>query len=177
MITAAALTSLRRKQGIAIHDQDALAEILLSEVLAVHEPVADWPTLSPKARRIIKDRSRLQRQEQMVERDQAASGVPPFAESFDDSDETDEPTTEAARPVSPVTALDTARARKNANQVAPSDQDAVAPAPRLGGGKKPLFGFDAAALQAARDAALTSDQRSSSPTDSPSTTEEGDEEA
>ncbi|WNV74454.1 transposase [Geodermatophilus sp. DSM 44513] len=177
---AAALTSLRTKRGISVLDQEALAEILLTEILAVHEPVADWPTLSGTARKAIRDRSRLQRQEQMVERDQAASGVVRFADSFDDSDEPEEslkPTRQPARPVSPVTALDTARARKNATQVPPEEQDGVQAAPRLGSGMKAMFGFDAAALQAARDAAQNAAETGSDPNDDPRVTDEGDEEA
>lgn len=175
---AAALTSLRRKRGIAPHDQDALAEILLSEVLAVQEPVANWSTLSPETRKIIRDRSRVQRQEQMVERDQGASGVPRFADSFTGDDRASEvpPQREPARPVSPVTALDTARARKNAAQIPTEEQDVVAPAPRLGSGKKSIFGFDAEAFRAAREAS-TSEATASSPTDDPPLTDEGDEEA
>lgn len=139
-------------------DQDALAEILLSEILAVHEQVENWPTLSAKARKIIKDRSRNQRQEQMVERDQAASGVARFPESFDDTDtDTGAEPVEAApeRPVSAVTALDTARARKNAAQVPSEKQDGVQAAPRPGSGIKTMFGVDASALRAARYAART----------------------
>ncbi|RBY96716.1 hypothetical protein DQ237_08920 [Blastococcus sp. TF02-8] len=170
---AAALTSLRRKRGIAPHDQDALAEILLSEILAVHEPVTQWPTLSGTARRAIRERSRLQRQQQMVERDQAASGVPPFVDSFD-GDPDGGPEDPPVRPVSPVTALDEARARKNAAQVAPEHQDGVAAAPRLGGQTKSLLGFDAEALRAARETATT---HTATTSDDPSLTDEGDEEA
>ncbi len=180
---AAALTSLRIKHGIGVMDQDALAEILLSEILAVHEPVENWPTLSPKGRKIIKDRSRLQRQQQMVERDQAASGLSRFPESFDQADGGPEPVEAAPeRPVSAVTALDSARARKNAAQVPPEKQDGVQAAPRLGSGMKTMFGVDASALQAARDAARTSTEPATtepaaSEVDDSSLTEEGDEEA
>jgi hypothetical protein len=182
---AAALTALRTQRGIGVFDQHALAEILLTEILAVHERVENWPTLTPKARKAIRDRSRLQRQQQMVERDQATSGVVPFPDFFDDSadsadfspavGEPDGPTQEPAGSVSPVTALDTARARKNATQVTPADQGSVAPAPRLGASKKNPFGLDAAALRAARDAALTTTESTSSPTDRPSPTDEGDQ--
>ena len=174
---AATLTSLRTKRGIAIHDQDALAEILLSEVLAVHEPVATWPTLSGTARKAIRDRSRHQRQEQKVERDQAASGVQRFADSFtgEPDGEPEVPEFAPARPVSPVAALDTARVRKNANHLSPEQQDGVKAAPRLGSGMNSMFGFDAATLQAARDAALTKATTTSG--DDPSPTGEGDQNA
>jgi hypothetical protein len=175
---AAALTALRRERGVAPHHQDALAEILLTEVLAVQEPIAEWSTLSAKARKEI---SRRKRQERMVERDQAASGVPKFADSYvEEHDEGKETTPGVAaepeqRP-SPLTALDTARARKNAAQVAPTQQETVASAPRLGSGsgsgKKSIFGFDADAYRTAREMASASPQ-----TDDPSLTVKGDEEA
>jgi hypothetical protein len=184
---AAALTTLRTQRGIAIHDQDTLAEILLSEILAVHEPVTDWPTLSPKARKMIKDRSRLQRQEQMVERDQAASGLPRFADSLADADvhsgvegtdgEPEVPAPrEPARPVAPVTALDTARARRHATQVPPDEQDAVPPAARPARSTTSIFGVDADALRAAREAALTA-TNTAQPTHDPVPTGNHDEEA
>ncbi|MDP9417446.1 MAG: Mu transposase C-terminal domain-containing protein [Actinomycetota bacterium] len=166
---AAALTALRRKRGIAVHNQDALAEILLTEILAVHEPVADWPTLSGAAREAIGKRkrqeaSRVKRQERMVERDQAASGVSRFADSFDDSTSGPESLVTDQRPVSPVTALDQARARKNATLIPREEHDDVQAAPRLGSGMQAKFGFDAAAYQAA----LAS-------TDNSTATDEGDD--
>lgn len=169
---AAALARLRRERHIAVLNQDALAEILLSEILAVHEPVVDWPTLSPAARKAIGKRtqteaSRRKRQQQMVERDQAASNVPGFTDSFADPEEESETADE--RPVSSVTALDQARARKNATQVPVAERDEVRAAPRLGTGMQKQFGFDAAALRAAREAAANTT------TDDESSPEEGDQ--
>ena len=76
---AAALAALRRSRGISAHSQEQLNEILLTEILAVHEPVENWPTLSKAARKEI---SRRKRQETMAERDRSNHGVPTFRETF-----------------------------------------------------------------------------------------------
>lgn len=142
---AAALFKLRRERGIAPHSQDQLAEILLTEVLGVHERVEGWKTLSKTARKEISKRTR---QESLVTRDQAGSGIEPFADTVraqEDPDELDDMDEQAPA----LAVLGRARARRRAAVTPPATQAGIAPAQRLGS-STPMFGFDAAALIAAR---------------------------
>lgn len=180
---AAELTQLRRQRNIAEHQQEQLADILLTEVLAVHEPVSQWPTLSAQAR---KELSRRHRQEQMVERDQAASGVEPYAQSngAEDSPQLLQPVPAASNdtvreltPTGQHGELTAAHVGLRTSPSAPHHRTQVAPTPVIphaappaptappllsggttenrAGDRALLFGFDATAYAAARQAAAS----------------------
>lgn len=162
---ATALFRVLRDRNISPTNQNELAEILLRDILRVHEPVENWPTLPAKTR---KEMSRRRREEELLVRDQDSVGVPSYEEQFETEqfedeahDDEDTATTPAqrqpARPPSSVTALDEARMRKNTDlatatqhsdhEPPATEGDGIVAAPPLTG-SKPLFSSDLAALAA-----------------------------
>jgi transposase InsO family protein len=149
----AALNRIRRGSGMRPRHDSELVEILVQDVLMVHEPSSTWQTVPKK---ILNDRSRTQRNWEMASRDREAVGLATDnghhapIEAGDQEPDVADMTAPAAdstdQPPATVTAIGTAavaeaRAQKRRNAAVGT----VVPAERLGAKRGSAYG-DLAAL-------------------------------
>jgi hypothetical protein len=134
-----ALNRIRRQSGLRPRHDRELAEILIYDVLMVHEPTSAWQTVPKK---VLNERSRTDRNADMARRDR--EGVEPSLVKI----RAPEPVAgdeakERTGTVMEIGAAAVARAR--AERRADATADTVAPARRLGAKHTGLYG-DLAAL-------------------------------
>ncbi|NEK86952.1 transposase [Blastococcus saxobsidens] len=148
-----ALNRIRRESGMRPRHDSELVEILIQDVLTVHEPSSTWQTVPKK---VLNDRSRTQRNWEMARRDREAVDLPADDDHPVEAEGQEEAATDAelsrpgsglsSKPPATVTAIGTAavadaRARKRQNATVGT----VVPAARLGAKRGSTYG-DLAAL-------------------------------